>query len=229
MILKAKTENWNQGNAGINIMGFFVEPHISGTIESTGELQIILPQNFLEVSKSAFAKANSQEGAAYEMILPTAQETFQNTEGLEFKGADIPLALAGKYYGFEVLKNDTPVSAVFPTSSALFMEHVKSPEAYPAITGWFYYFIYAPEAVDLEGTNTFTSLFSNDNDETYESHWSYDVHLRSGWNIIKHEVTEISGSNDGKYKSGSRVIIETVESLPSPMSWVSLPPMNLAL
>jgi hypothetical protein len=181
------------------------------------------------LTQTAFAKANSKEGATYEMMVPTAQESFQNTNGLDFIGAETPAALAGKYYGFEVLRNAEPVTALFPASTASFMEHLLHPDEHPAEKGWFYYFVYINEPVILKGTHNFTSLFSNESDESYECSWTYDLDMKPGWNIIKQEVTDLIESKETKYTADSRVRVATVESIPSTLNWISIATLNLNL
>jgi len=229
LLIEGTVDHWDQEAGSINRMGFFVDPIIAGTIESNGDFKMELPENFLELTKAAFAKANSQEGATYELIVPTAQETFPNTEGLHFMGAETPAALAGKYYGFEVLRNGTPVTFVFAASTASFIQHLLHPEEHLAEKGWFYYFIYVNKPVSIEGTTNFTSLFSNTSDESFESSWSYDLEMKPGWNIIKQEVTDLTTSEEAKYTADSGVKVSTVESLPSQINWISIPTLNLNL
>ncbi|BAO56717.1 hypothetical protein [Nonlabens marinus] len=220
---------WDQGAASVNGMGFFVEPHIIGYINPNGELSIQLPDHFLKMTQDAFAKANSQEGAPYEMMIPTARESFQQTEGLSFQGAEVPLALAGKYYGFEVLQNDAASTAIFAASSEAFMQHLLYPSQHQAVEGWLYYFLYAEKPVRLNGTSAVENLFSNDNEDSYSSSITYQVDIQQGWNIVKYEVKEIVQSPDAKYNADSKVIISTVDALPTGLEWISISSLNLNL
>ncbi len=229
MTLSGSISKWNKPEGDINIMGYFVAPQFSGTIDSKGHLEILLPDDFNNLTASAFAKADSSETLGYALEIPNAQETFANTDGLVFDGATVELALAGKNYGFQVFQRSEYVTTIYPTTSAEFIKQVITPSVNKAITGTYYYFIYSEKPVGIKGNNSTQQLFSNENDESYDLSTVYEVSIKPGWNTLKHEVKEITSSTDAKYSASSRVLISTVHDLPEPMLWVSLASQKTAL
>jgi hypothetical protein len=220
LVLKGSVAGWKETSATINVMGYFVNPEFHGTIDSNGSLEIQLPEDFKNLTVAAFAKADSSETSGYELAIPTAQETFANTDTVNFEGAEVGLALAGKYYGFEAFQNGQYVTTIYPASSMEFMDHVISPGSNKATLGWYYYFIYSEKPVRIKGTNTTMDLFSNESDESFESSTTYKVQIQPGWNVVKYEVTALASSADAKYNANSRVTITTVAELPNALPWV---------
>ncbi len=220
--LNGKVSGWNLPSGKINVMGYFVPADFQGTISSNGDIAILLPDNFMELTISAFAKANSEASSGYEMEIPSAQDTFTPAESILFEGRNQPIAMAGKYYGFEVFAGDEYLSTVYPASSIDFMKSILSPGSVAFTTGWYYFAVYAKDDVNIDGSGETINLYTADTDESYSATNSYGVHLKPGWNYLKYEITAIAVSADAKYTAPSRVMVSSVEQWPENIDWIAL-------
>ncbi len=181
----------------LNIMGFFVEPLYSGTLNKDGSFSITLPESFDTITQKAFDTYNQQDAAAYRLTMNTVAQTFINLDGLETKGLNHEIALAGKYYGFTVYKDNDRDGAIYPTSSTEFMTYIIEQKQEGALTGFYYAFIYATQESAIKGKSTYEAVLDEQTSTTFTYTEEYDIALNPGWNIMKYEIlkTEKTAQN----------------------------------
>lgn len=184
-------------SGNLNVMGFFVEPMSSGILNSDGSISITLPASFDKITQTAFNTYNNQDSAAYRLKMNTVGQSFSNLDGLETKGLENEIALAGKFYGFTVYKHDDRDGAVYPTSSPEFMTYIIEQKQEGALTGFYYAFMYATKESIIKGKTTFEGYLDEQTNSTFKRIEEYDITLNPGWNIVKYEIlkTEKTAQN----------------------------------
>lgn len=187
----AEVNNYDGKAASLNIMGYFVDPLIGGTIDDGGKVNLSLPTNFDKVSQDAFDAYNAISESGYELSPIGIEDIFSPLESLDIKGERPRLALAGKYYGFEVLEQGVKIGRVFPASSKEFMRSIMNPEKYDPLIGYHYMFIYSDGPISINGSNEAPLEIDENGNTTLAATTSYEVELKEGWNVVKYEVYKI--------------------------------------
>ncbi len=195
--IKGTIENPHDAQGELNVMGFFVEPLYSGNINQDGSFDIVLPDNFDETTQKAFDNYNSQDSAAYELKPNRVLDLFLNLDGLETSGLENTISLAGVYYGFQVFNDGQRNGAIYPTSSEAFMTYILEQQQGEAVTGNYYYFIYATDVTSIKGKTTMPLFLSEENDKSVPDLEEHDIHLKPGWNIAKYEILRTTKTPDG--------------------------------
>lgn len=216
--LTGKIKNQTPVAGDLNVLGFFVSPLNSGTITEDGTFNLKLPADFIAVTQQAFDDYNSQDAAAYELKMNTAQDMYVNLDGLETRGLDQQLALAGMYYGFQVFNNGQRYGAIYPTSSVEFMTYILEQKHEGAVTGHYYYFVYATSETVIKGETSFDELLSNETNETSKVIQAYDINIQPGWNILKYEILETVKTGYDTYIP-ARTKQSTVKSMEAQALW----------
>lgn len=189
--VKRQVQNYDGPDAALNIMGFFVEPVFAGRIDTTGIIELNLPANFIDATTTAFDTYNSSSQSAYELSPIGIEDIFSPLEDLTITGSDSRLALAGKFYGFEIFNEDIKVGHVFPASSIEFMKHLMSPDKYPLKIGYHYMYIYSSKKVSIKGSNEYPIEINENGETILSTKTNYDVNLLKGWNVVKYEIKNV--------------------------------------
>lgn len=193
-----QVNNYNEGIGKVNVMGFFVEPQFAGTLHEDGSLELNLPEDFINVSQKAFDAYNQLSDSEYELSGIKVADVFSPLENLEITGQNTELALAGKYYGFEIHQNGVKTGRLFPGSSQKFIEYNINATKNEPLEGYFYMYIYSEGIVNIAGKNGAPLEADEQGNITRFSSQSYDVKLVEGWNIVKYEVKSVAQLSDGK-------------------------------
>jgi hypothetical protein len=216
-IIESSLENSNGMNGDINIMGYFVDPSIKGTLQQNGSFRIELPGNFDQVTEKAFETYNSSPVADYNLKYSTALESFPNADALSFTGKDAQLAFAGKYYRFEV-SSDNESAFIYPASSENFVKYVVGTKDAIPETGFNYYYIYAKDPFSINGDTKSDYLFEDGTEEIYSRTDSYSLDVTLGWNLIRYEIKELAESSLGT-QNISETAVFNVDMNTKPESW----------
>lgn len=197
LVLNGVIANPEQVEGNLNIMGFLVEPDFAGTIAKEGTFALDLPAGFDETTQKAFDLYNSLDDATYKLTMPKGSDMFINIEGLETKGLENNLALAGTYYGFQIFKDGNRNGAIYPASSSEFMLNIIQQKVDNTVKGHYYYFVYAKEALAINGTQEANLLLDEIDDTTYTQTNYYDINIKKGWNVLKYEVSDVIRNDSG--------------------------------
>ncbi len=191
--IKSSVTNYNGGEAQLNIMGYFVEPQFNGTIDTNGQVTLNLPTGFNMTSQKAFTEYNSQGDASYELSAMGIEDIFSPLENLEITGDSVQLALAGKYYGFELYNNDDiKVGRIFPSSSKKFMLNTINELKNPPVIGYYYMLLYSSDVIKIKGSNEYALTLDDNGNVDLTTIRSYNISMKEGWNAIKFEVKEVA-------------------------------------
>ncbi|MGJ8684784.1 MAG: hypothetical protein ACSHWW_09175 [Nonlabens sp.] len=186
-----QVEEYN-GDAGqLNIMGYFVEPELDGTIDNDGNIELNLPTDFDKISQKAFEEYNALAESGYELSPIGIEDVFLSLENVEIKGDDVKVALAGKYYGFEIFNNNSEkVGRVFPASSREFIMNIMNGDKNPPVEGYYYMILYSNGNTTITGINKEPLTIDENGEVNLYTQTSYDVNISKGWNIIKYAVSD---------------------------------------
>ena len=196
LTINGTIENPGEAQGELNVMGFFVEPFFSGNINQDGSFDIVLPDNFDETTQKAFDAYNIQDSASYELKPNRVVDLFLNLDGLETSGLENNISLAGMYYGFQVFNDGQRNGAIYPTSSTEFMTYILEQQQGDAVTGNYYFFIYATDVTTIVGSTTVPLFLSEENDKSVPYIEEHDIHFKPGWNIVKYEILRTAKTPD---------------------------------
>lgn len=188
---------YEAGQAKINIMGFFVAPQFDGVLNTDGNFSIDLPTNFTDVTQTSFTEYNTQSGAAYELSAIGINDVFSPLEDLEITGENTAIALAGKYYGFELYNKETKIGRLFPGSSKDFIEYNINPDKFSPLEGYFYMWLYSAGDITIKGSNNSALEADDEGKITLKSSRTYNIELKHGWNIVKYTVQSVMIDSNG--------------------------------
>jgi len=205
----------------LNLMGYFVDPYMSGTIDTDGTVNLELPDDFDTITTTAFEKYNSGGDAAYELSPMEFSDLFVDLEGLEVSGQDAQIFLAGKYYGFEIFQDEIKLGTIYPTTSLEYMGGIKKPDESTGTTGHHYVLLYLDQPISIQGEQSQTNYVNDDPDRSFTTSISYDLELQKGWNVYKHSIDEYFNDDLGNFFPKSQQFITS--SVDDIENWNFLP------
>ncbi len=197
--MTAKVSDYAGSSGSLNIMGYFVDPFMSGTIDANGVVDLKLPDSFDAITLKAFEKYNKAGDAEYELSPMAFSDLFVNLDGLKISGENATISLAGKYYGFEVFKDDYKIGTIYPTSSLEYMDGIKKPDESTGKKGYHYVLLYIDQPISIQGEQIITNYLNEDPDQAYETSITYDLELKEGWNVYKHSIEQYLSDDLGNY------------------------------
>ncbi|PQJ18537.1 hypothetical protein [Nonlabens tegetincola] len=212
--------NYEGDKGPINILGFYVQPENTGSVDDRGKFTFQLPPSFNKISSNKFEEYNKSDSAEYELELSNAAELFLPHDSLKTQGLDSQISLAGKFYTFEVAQDDVDDQVLIaPASSAAFIKN--EIQAIPQTqTGWLSYYIYTNNPVLIKGEYQQDNLVEDYSTSIFTTNYKYDINLLKGWNLITYSVQEVV-----KVDNTARPSLVTYTSTSvnnSPVDWIQI-------
>lgn len=198
-VITGMTSDYSEVKGNVNLMGYFVDPYMSGTVDIDGTVNLELPDNFDTITLKAFKTYNNAGDAAYELSPMAFGDLFVNLEGLQVSGEEAQIFLAGKYYGYEVYEDDLKVGTIYPTSSLEYMDGIKKPDDSSGVAGHHYVLLYLDQPISIQGEQVATNYLNDNPDKSYNSSIAYDLELQKGWNVYRHSIDDYLSDENGNY------------------------------
>jgi len=239
-------EKYKNGEATVTENSFWTgEKTTIGTIDNSGTFTIPLDQDFFSTVKKKMAAAEKDvpkggvinyqrvntiftcgsEGFGYKnttknindsisvinypRYAETNHTTFKNGESIILK---LPLLnLTDK-------KGDSH-SLLYAASSPEVAAWMRSSGVGDINTGYYLEWIFVENAATVQGVCAIPT--STKNGEGYTNTTNTDLELQAGWNIIKHDITDVYTSTEGQTKA-EMTRISVISELPKDLKWFAI-------
>lgn len=220
-VLRGKIQAWEKGEAKVAFYDMITgEVTGLGQVVESGNLEIVLPEDFSEQVRAMAEKAQEQAGSGWTLRKNTVTSSFDcGSEDLVISQAEaevmgLPeLALANEY-------GDPVYGVLMAASSRQMADWLYSYGEKDAVTGYYVRWFYLEEPASVKG-NCSIDFYTGHGEEMFREETIMDLELTRGWNIVKTEITRVHTDQGGK--SFPATFINTrIDELPEDLGWFAM-------
>lgn len=193
--IKGTIPDWSGGSGEVAVMAMG-PPQVLGTFDDMGNLEIPLKPDMLAEVKKEVEAANEASTDGWKASLNTLGDRFACSDG-----------------ELEVVNGDQPISG-FPSMGAFMLVNMEQKKRFGYLMvgssrefadgmvpykfkpGYFLEWYFVEEAGSVKGACSIESYAVNQKD-LYTKTTTYNLDLKSGWNIVKYEIHEVYTDGEG--------------------------------
>jgi len=193
-------------------------PIYIGTISDSGELEFDFPKNLNSFSKKI--KSYSMSDAAFTLF-----SKCDNSNGILSKNENMP-ALNGDYIALGA-KDNPNLGLLYMVTDKNIVPWLESYGNTNAVLGSYFEVIYMESDLNYQGECT--SSFSNANNDTVETIYTFNLQLNAGFNFVEYKIESIvehvmpSAYEENaveKIDKPSKITVTSTQAVPPKTMWI---------
>ena len=193
-------------------------PAFIGTISDSGELNFSFPKDLNSLPKKV--KSNSMSDAAFTLF-----SKCDNSNDILSKNENI-LALNGDYISLSS-KDNPNLGLLYMVTDKNLVPWLESYGNLDAVLGSYFEIIYMESNFNYQGKCT--SSFTNAENETFETIYTFNLHLNAGFNFIEYKIESVDEHEMPsmyeenvfvKITKPTRITVTSTQSTPPNTMWI---------
>lgn len=219
--VEGNIDNWKNGPAMLAFSDMFSGNLDNwGSITTDGVITMSLEYDYMEIFKKKAEAAQKEAPSGWKMSFKTVGDTFvcsDSEKPLQYENEGT--TLTGIPDLFVASQNgDTNYGTLFTVSNPEIAKWLYSYGEDNPTTGYYLRWIYVENEAAVSGECVMPTYTGNGN-EMFDDTTTYNLKLEEGWNMVKHEITEVFKSDSGKVFP-LKTTVSTIQFLPEDLQWI---------
>lgn len=208
-------DEWQEGEAKIVFMDMFNGyTRVLGSIDSEGNFEIPLEENFLTTIKQAMQKEQEKASENRVISLKDLQGTYSCDVGdLDYENPKTKLTALPQQ--LIVVAEKKMLGMLSPVSNPAIAEWITSYQQDSTGKGKYLEWVYLEDDARVNGECYSHGFLDND---VFQKDYNFDLDLQKGWNLIQHEIQETLQDEQGKIYP-KKIEVTTITEIPEDVQW----------